>query len=358
MGSVITGTGMFVPDRKVTNEDLSRVMDTDPEWIERRTGVQTRYFASPGTGPSDLAVAAGTEALADAGITAADVDVLITATMTPDSFAPGIAPLVQTKMGLGPIPAHDIRQQCSGFLYGLDLADALLDAGKAETVLVVGAEVHAGYQPWVESWPYLLGQSDTPPTAEQYDRNTRFRAWSVLFGDGAGAAVLRRSQAPNGGILASRLSTDGSHFDLIHVPAPGFVRQPYLTQEIIDADLHMPTMKGRELFRQAVTLMPAAVRAVLDDVDLTVADLDVVVAHQANARIVDAARKQLGLDADIVPINIDRYGNTTAATLPILYDELRRAGRVPPGALVAFTAFGAGAHWGAILYREPMATPA
>ena len=138
-----------------------------------------------------------------------------------------------------------------------------------------------------------------------------------------------------------------------HVAAPGFNRQPYMSREVLDADLHMPTMKGRELFRQAVTLMPEAVEAVVADAGYTIADLDVVVAHQANARIVDAARKQLGVEPEIVPINIDRYGNTTAATLPILYDELRSAGRIHPGALVAFTAFGAGAHWGAILYREP-----
>jgi 3-oxoacyl-[acyl-carrier-protein] synthase-3 len=355
VGSVIIGTGMYVPEREVSNEDLSRVMDTSPEWIERRSGVKTRYFAAPGTGPSDLAAAAGARALTDAGVEIHEVDALITATMTPDAFAPGIAPLVQTKMGLGPIAAHDIRQQCSGFLYGLDLADAILTAGKAATVLVIGAEVHAGYQPWVDSWPYLLGQSDTPPTDAQWERNNRYRAWSVLFGDGAGAAVLRRTDGPGDGILASRLYTDGNHFDLIHVPAPGFARQPYLSQEVLDADLHMPTMKGRELFRQAVTLMPEAVRAVLDDTGLTIDDLDVVVAHQANARIVDAARKQLGVEKDIVPINIDRYGNTTAGTLPILFDELRRAGRIGPGALVAFTAFGAGAHWGAILYREPAA---
>jgi 3-oxoacyl-[acyl-carrier-protein] synthase-3 len=353
VGSVIIGTGMYVPERKITNDDLSRVMDTSPEWIEQRSGVRTRYFAAPGTGPSDLAAAAGLRAVADAGVDIGEVDALITATMTPDAFAPGIAPLVQTKMGLGPIAAHDIRQQCSGFLYGLDLADALLIAGKASTVLVIGAEVHAGYQPWVDSWPYLLGRSDTPPTKAQLERNNRYRAWSVLFGDGAGAAVLRRSDDPGEGILASRLYTDGDHFDLIHVPAPGFARQPYLSQEVLDADLHMPTMKGRELFRQAATLMPAAVRAVLDATGHSVDDLDVVVAHQANARIVHAARKQLGVSEDVVPINIDRYGNTTAGTLPILYDELRREGRVAPGALVAFTAFGAGAHWGAVLYREP-----
>jgi 3-oxoacyl-[acyl-carrier-protein] synthase-3 len=353
MGSVIVGTGMFVPDREITNADLARVMDTDPEWIERRSGVKTRHFAAPGVGSSDLAAEAGSAALADAGLAVEDVDVLITATMTPDSFAPGIAPLVQTKMGLGPIAAHDLRQQCSGFLHGMDLADALLGSGKAETVLVIGAEAHAGYQPWVDSWPYLLGQTDEPPTPEQFERNTRYRAWSVLFGDGAGAAVLRRTEDPDEGILASRLFTDGNHFDLIHVPAPGFSRQPYVSQEVLDADLHMPTMKGRELFRQAVTLMPEAVRACVAEIGLAVADLDLVVAHQANARIVEGARKQLGVGPDVVPINIDRYGNTTAATLPILFDELRREGRVPSGTLVGFTAFGAGAHWGAAIYREP-----
>jgi 3-oxoacyl-[acyl-carrier-protein] synthase-3 len=353
MGSVIIGSGTAIPERVITNDDLTRVMDTDTEWIERRTGVRERHFAAPGTGASDLGAAAGAAALAEAGVDTNDVDLLITATMTPDFFAPGIAPLIQAKMGLGPIPAHDLRAQCSGFLYALDQADAFLSAGKADTVLVVGAEVHAGYQPWVSSWPYLLGDSDTAPSPAEYERNTEYRAWSVLFGDGAGAVVLRRDSRPEAGLIGSVLHTDGDHFDLIHVPGIGFTRQPYINEAQLAAELHMPTMKGRELFRQAVTQMPEAVRTVTAKAGYAVEDLDVVIVHQANARIVEAVRKGLELPAEKVPINIDRYGNTTAATVPILWHELVAAGRITPGTLVAITTYGAGAHWGAALYRAP-----
>ena len=352
MGSVIVGSGIDLPDRVVTNADLARVMDTDPDWIEQRSGVRERRFAAPGTGSSDLAAAAGAAALADAGIEPDDVDLLVTATMTPDFMAPGIAPLVHAKMGLGSIPAHDLRAQCSGFLYALDQADAFLSAGKATTALVIGAEVHAGYQPWVASWPYLLGTSEVPPSPDEYARNTRYRAWSVLFGDGAGAVVMRHHPDPDLGFLATSMHTDGNHFDLIHVPGAGFTRQPYIDAAQLEADLHMPTMKGRRLFREAVTKMPEAVRAVVAAGGYDVTDLDALLAHQANARIVEGVRKALGMDPETVPINIDRYGNTTAATLPILWHDVVGRG-LGSRALVAFTAFGAGAHWGAALYRVP-----
>jgi 3-oxoacyl-[acyl-carrier-protein] synthase-3 len=353
MGSAIVGTGISIPDQVVTNDDLARIMDTSDEWIRSRSGVRERHFAPPGTGASDLAADACRAAIADAGVDPADVDALITATMTPDSLAPGIAALVQAKLGLHSVAAYDIRQQCSGFLYGLDLADALLRSGKAATVVVVGAEVHAGFLPWGDNWEYLLGRSSTPPTDEQFAHNTRFRGWSVLFGDGAGAAVLTHHPADDTGILASRLHTDGNHFDLIHVPGVGFTRQPYLDATQLEAELHLPTMKGRELFRMAVTLMPEAVREVLADAGADVDDVDLVVAHQANARIVDAVRRAMDLPEERVPINIDRHGNTTAATLPILFHELRMQGRVSPGTLTCFTSFGAGAHWGATLHRQP-----
>lgn len=353
MGSTIIGTGVSVPDRIVSNDDLARIMDTSDEWIGRRTGVRVRHFAPPGVGASDLATEAGAAAIRDASLHPEEVDVVITATMTPDSLAPGIASLVQDKLGLPNVTAYDIRQQCSGFLYGMELADALLGSGKAETALVIGAEVHAGFLPFGDSWPYLFGESDIPPTREQWDRNTKYRGWSVLFGDGAGAAVMRRGAEEDEGILAARLRTDGSLFELIHVPGIGSTRQPYIDQAQLDAELHMPSMQGRELFRQAVTLMPEAIRNVVADAKVELEDVDLVIAHQANARIVDGVRRALGVDDDIVPINIDRYGNTTAATLPILYNEMRMSGRVPPGTLVCFTAFGAGAHWGAALYREP-----
>ena len=230
MGAIIVGTGMHVPDNVVSNHDLSRIMDTSDEWITTRTGVKERRFVDPGVGSSDLAVAAVANALEDAEMHASDVDALITATMTPDYLAPGIAGLVQAGLGLSHIAAFDVRQQCSGFLYGLDLADALIQSNRAEVVAVVGAEVHAGFQPWSEeSWQVLMGRSRGPLSQEDYQRNTEHRAWSVLFGDGAGAMILRRGEADEG-ILATSLHTDGESFELIWVPGVGFKSRPYVTE--------------------------------------------------------------------------------------------------------------------------------
>ena len=353
MGSIIVGTGIDVPDEVFTNDDLARIMDTSDEWIRRRTGVRERRFAPPGVGASDLGAAAGHAAIRDAGIHPAEIDVVITATMTPDSLAPGIASLVQDKLGLSTVAAYDIRQQCSGFLYGMELADALLCSGKAETALVIGAEAHAGFLPFGDTWAYVRGESDVPPTDEQRDHNTKYRGWAVLFGDGAGACVMRRGATEDEGMLAARLRTDGSLFDLIHIPGVGFRNHPYIDQAQLDEELHMPSMRGRELFRHAVTLMPEAILGVAEDAKVEPGDIDLVIAHQANVRIVEGVRRALGFGEDAVPVNIDRYGNTTAATLPILFHEQRALGRVGPGTMVCFTAFGAGAHWGAALYREP-----
>lgn len=352
MGSIITGTGIAVPPNVVTNDDLARVMDTSDEWITSRSGVRQRHFADPGVGSTDLGAEAAAAAMADAGVAAGQVDALIAATMTPDHYAPGNAPLIQHKLELGPVAAYDIRQQCSGFLYGLDLGDSLIRSGKADTVVVVGSEVHAGYMPFDRgAWDIVLGRTDQEPTEEQRARATAARGWAVLFGDGGGAVVLQRTDDPDTGFLASTLHTDGRYFDLIHVPGLGFINQPFVDQAQLEAGLHEPTMNGRELFRQAVALMPSAVEKVLAETGLDLKDLDVVVAHQANERILAGVRRSAGLTDEQVPSNIARYGNTTAGTLPILYHELRPT--LSPGSLVAFTAFGAGAHWGAALYREP-----
>jgi len=350
MTTVITGTGMAVPDTVVTNDDLSWIMDTDDDWISSRTGVHERRLVDPGIGSSDLGIIAGRAAIEDAGLLANQVDALVTATMTPDFVAPGIAALVQHGLGLGQIPAFDLRQQCSGFLYGLDLADALISSKRANTVLVVGAEVHAGFLPW--------GARNTdgsliPADAAQRELNNRHRNWSVLFGDGAGAMIVRKGVDPSSGVVASQLFTDGTQFDLIAVPGLGFRHQPYADHDQIDRGRHWPVMDGGGLYRQAVRLMPAAVRSVCKQAAVDIDEIDIVVAHQANERILDGVRRQLGLSPDKVPSNIASYGNTTSATLPILYHELKAAGRVPPGHLICFTAFGAGSHWGALLYREP-----
>jgi 3-oxoacyl-[acyl-carrier-protein] synthase III len=352
MQSVIVGTGMAIPDHCVTNHDLAAIMDTTDEWITKRTGVRQRFCCAPGVGASELAIEACTMAMADANVQPSDVDLLVTATMTPDEFVPGIAPTVQHGLGLRQVGAFDIRQQCSGFLYGLDMADAAIVSGRARTVLVVGAESHTGYMPYGSSWEILRGQRTGPPDAEAYATATESRAWSVLFGDGAAAVVLQADpDAP--GVLSSVLNTDGTLSDLIRVRAAGFKQQPWLDVAQITAGMHHPTFNGLELFRQAVRRMPEAVRHVVDAAGLTLADVDVVVAHQANERILDAVRKEMNVGTDIIPSNIARYGNTTAATLPLLFHELRQDGRIPSGALVCFTAFGAGAHWGALLYRHP-----
>lgn len=353
MGNVICGTGMFVPDNVVTNDDLSRIMDTSDHWITTRTGVKERRFVDPGTGSSDLAVEAGRRAMTDAGIGPGDVDLLVTATMTPDHLAPGIAGLVQVGLGLGNVAAFDIRQQCSGFLYGLDLADAMIASGRTEVAVVVGAEVHAGFQPWSrESWDVVLGRS-TSVDETDYARNSRYRSWSVIFGDGAGAMVLRRGEREDEGLLATSLHTDGAGFELIWVPGVGFKERPYVSHEQIDQDAHLPRMDGGSLFRSAVRAMPEAAREVAARAGVTIEEIDIVVAHQANDRILEGVRRQFELSPEKVPSNIGSYGNTTAATLPILYHELREAGRLGPGKLVCFAAFGAGAHYGAALYREP-----
>ena len=352
MGSAIVGSGVAVPDHLVTNHDLAQIMDTSDEWIVKRTGVRQRHCCAPGEGASDLAIRAGRAALADADIAPGEVDLLVTATMTPDEFVPGIAPTVQTSLGLGQVGAYDIRQQCSGFLYGLDVADAALATERAKTVLVIGAESHSGYMPFGSSWGLLRGERSGDPEPDAYAQATESRGWSVLFGDAAGAVVMRHlPQAP--GMLASVLNTDGTLADLIRVQAAGFKHQPWLDIAQITAGMHLPTFNGLELFRQAARRMPEAVRCVAHKAGVSVDEIDLVVAHQANERILDAVRKEMKVDTGILPSNIDRYGNTTSATLPLMFDELRRAGRIKPGGLVCFTAFGAGAHWGALLYREP-----
>ncbi|MDH3190220.1 MAG: 3-oxoacyl-ACP synthase [Acidimicrobiia bacterium] len=354
MGNHIIGTGMHVPANVVTNKDLARIMDTDDDWIVARTGIRERRFVDEGQGASDLAIAAGIEALEDADVSPADVDVVVTATMTPDYVAPGIAGLVQAGLGLGDVPTFDLRQQCSGFLFALDLADAWLTSGRGATALIIGAEVHAGFQPWSrESWLEVLGQGSGDLAEPDYQVNTAHRAWSVLFGDGAGAMVLRRGEDPDSGVLASSLHTDGRSFELIWVPGVGFRSRPYVSAARIEEASHLPQMDGAGLFRKAVKMMPEATRTAARTAGLDIDDIDLVVAHQANDRILQGVRRELGMGAEQVPSNIETYGNTTSGTIPILYHELRSAGKVPPGSVVAFTAFGAGAHYGAVIYREP-----
>jgi 3-oxoacyl-[acyl-carrier-protein] synthase-3 len=351
MKSVITGSGIALPPHVVTNEQLSRIMDTSDEWIRTRSGIEQRYFAGPGMGSAELGSLAAEAAIRDAGLTPEDIDVVVFATMTPDHVLPGNGPLLQKRIGLRGVPTFDIRQQCSGFLYGLDLADSLLRSGKFERVLLVGAETHSGFMPWGQGWNVVLGLSDEEPDAGEKERNTKSRDRTVLFGDAAGAVIVEKRDDGAAGLLRTRLYTDGGGADALTMSGASFARHPFVSKEQIESGETIPVMNGREVFKTAVTLMPQAVRDVCADEGVTLDDLDLVLIHQANLRIIEGVQKQLGLPSEKVPHNIERYGNTTAATLPLLFHECRQNGLAAPGKLIAFTALGSGLHWGAALYR-------
>lgn len=350
MRSVITGTGIGLPPHVVTNEALSTLMDTSDEWIRVRSGIQERRYAEPGQGSTDLGAIAARQAIADAGLTPADVDAVIFATMTPDHLLPGNGPLLQVALGLRDIPTFDIRQQCSGFLYGLELADLFVQSGRYRRVLLIGAEVHTPFMPWHLGWDTLIGQDTRAITEAERAENTLSRDRTVLFGDGAGAVVIE-AQEGAAGLGAIRLHTDGTGAGVLTMPGVSFKRRPFVTHEQIAASETLPVMSGKEVFKSAVTLMPQAVREVCAASGLAVEALDLLLIHQANLRIIEGVQKALGLPPEKVPHNIERYGNTTAATLPILFHECRDQGLIRPGMNVVFTALGSGLHWGAALYH-------
>jgi 3-oxoacyl-[acyl-carrier-protein] synthase-3 len=349
--AVVVGSGSYIPANRVTNEMMARLMDTSDEWIRERSGVEARHYVDPGVGTSDLGVEAAKTAIAHAGLTPQDIDLVVFATMTPDHYFPGSGALLQKKLGLGHVPCFDIRQQCVGFLYGLQLVDAHVRAGFAKNVLLIGAEIHSGFMPWdAPQWEYLYGRSDTPPTPEQYAWNTRFRHLVVLFGD-AGSAVVVTAHEGDRGIIDQELHTDGSDYDKLYVPGTGFKHRPYVDPEQFKRGDHIPVMDGRYVFKMATTRMVEAAGAVLARNGVSVGDLKMVLMHQANKRINEYCQKALGLPDEKVHHNIERYGNTTAATIPLLWDEVVRDGRVAPGDLVLMVAFGAGMNWGATLLR-------
>jgi 3-oxoacyl-[acyl-carrier-protein] synthase-3 len=352
MNAVITGTGVGLPRNVVPNERLARIMDTSDEWIRTRSGIEQRYYASDGEGSAALGTAAARAALESAGRGPGDIDAVVFATMTPDHVLPGNGPFLQRDLGLRAVPTFDIRQQCSGFLYGLELADSLIKAGKYRCVLVVGAEVHTPFMPWHLGWDTTIGQSEREVTEEERAVNTRLRDRIVLFGDGAGALVLEATSREECGFLRINLYTDGNAWECLSMKGAGFLNRPFVTPAQIEAFETVPHMEGREVFRQAVTLMPQAVRNVTGEAGVDLAELDLVLIHQANLRIIEGVQKQLGLEAEKVPHNIERYANTTAATLPILLHECFEEGKIQDGSLIAFTALGSGLHWGAALYRH------
>ena len=351
MRAVIRGTGMHVPPYVVDNDRLALLMDTSDEWVRQRTGVETRRFAGLDQATSDLALPAAERALQDAGLGKEEIDYVVFATMTPDFYFPGAGSIFQHKLGLGTVPCLDIRQQCSGFLYGLQVADALVRSGGFRNVLLVGAEVHGGFLPW-RSWDVVLGESNERVDDEEYAWNTRFRDRIVLFGDGAGAFVISAEEGAEGpGIEAVHAHADGKYADKMWVDGGGSAYRPYFEPSMFESGATIPIVEGREVFRMAVTLMPEAVETILREQGHSLDDLRLLIMHQANLRINEAVQKRFGLPDERVYNNIQKYGNTTAATLPMAYHEARTERDLQEGDLVCFAAVGGGLTWGAALYR-------
>jgi len=350
--SVILGSGSFIPSNEVTNDMLARIMDTSDEWTRERSGIETRYYADPGVAASDLGLYAAEEALAQAKVGKEDIDLIIFATMTPDHYFPGSGGLLQAKMGIRNIPCFDVRQQCAGFLYGLQLACAHIQSGMATTVLLVGAEVHTGFMPWTKAnYDYLYGRTDVPPTPEELAWNSRFRHLTVLFGDAAAAVVVQASNDTDRGVIDSILHTDGTDYKKLYVPGVGSKHRPYVDPTQFGRGDHVPVMDGRFVFKAATSLMTEVSKEILDRNAYKVDDLAMVLMHQANRRINEHVQKMLAIPEQKVLHNIHKYGNTTAATIPLLWNECVRTGRIRPGDLVLMVAFGAGMNWGATLLR-------
>ena len=352
MRAQITGTGMYVPPTTVDNHALSRVMETTDEWIQVRTGISERHYADPDQATSDLAVPAARDAIEDAGLEPTDIDYLVFATMTPDYYVPGSAPFLQRKLGLAHVPCLDIRQQCAGFIYGMQLAVALIQSGQHGRVLVVGAEAHASLIPWRdETWQVVLGTADGPVSDDDYRRNTDTRDRVVLFGDGAGAVVVEARNEDDRGVIDCLLHTDGNQAERLWTKAGGSAFRPYFHPDMYHSDDVIPIVDGRKVYVLAVTAMPEVTIEILDRNDLTLDDLDLLIMHQANLRINEGVQKRLGLPDEKVFNNIQKYGNTTAATIPIAFHEACQQGRVKSGDLVCFVGLGSGLNWGAVLYR-------
>lgn len=327
--SRILGVGKYLPERRVTNLDLAKMFDTSDEWIRQRTGIVERRFADEGVYCSDLALEASREALKSAGMKAEDLDFIIFATLSPDHHFPGNGCYLQPKLGIAGIGCMDVRNQCSGFLYSLAAADAFVRIGMYRRVLVVGAEVHSS------------GLSF----------NDEGRDVSVIFGDGAGAVIVGPSEDPSKGILSNHLHADGAFADILRLEMFDISRKPCLTHEMLDRGSLWPRMKGKDVFRVAVTKIPEVVEEGLRAADLKVEDIDLFIPHQANLRINQFAAARLGVPEEKFYSNIQRYGNTTAASLPIALSEALEEGLVRDGSLIMLVAFGAGFTWGACVIR-------
>ena len=326
VSTVILGTGAYAPARVLTNTELALTIDTSDEWIVSRSGIRERHIAAPGEMTSDMAVHAARLALADAKLQPADIDLLVIATITPDMPMPATACSVQHKLGLSTSTAcFDLNAACSGFIYALDTACALVGSGRYRHALVIGVEKLSSIVDWT-------------------DRTT-----CVLFGDGAGAAVIGASARPAVGLIGAKLGSYGNCVDLLCIPAGGS-NTPASTASLASRD-HFLKMKGKEVFKYAVRGMEEAARDILEQHGIAANQINLVIPHQANLRIIESIAQYLELPMERFFVNLDRYGNTSAASIPIALDEARRAGRINPGDLTLLVAFGAGLTYGSALIR-------
>ncbi len=320
----ITGTGSAVPEKVLTNADLEKMVDTTDEWITTRTGIKERRIAAEGECTSTFATAAAEKALEMSGVSAEELDLIIVATVTPDFPFPSTACLVQKNLKATKAAAFDISAACSGFLYAISVVEKFIKTGAVAKALVVGAETLTRITDWT-------------------DRNS-----CVLFGDGAGAVILEASDK-EGGVLSTHIHSDGSYWELLHQPACGS-RNP-ADHRVIDERLTFIKMQGNEVFKLAVRAMEDAANEALSANSISNEDIDLFISHQANRRIIDAIAKRLNLTKEQVFINLERYGNTSAASIPIALDEANRAGRVKNGDLVLLDSFGGGLTWASVIMR-------
>ena len=324
--SRILGTGHYLPERVLTNFDLEKMVDTSDEWINSRTGIRERHVAAEGEATSDMAIAAAKGALEMAGITAKDLDLIVVATISPDMQMPSTAMFVQRAIGArSDCPGFDIAAACAGFVYNMGIADAFIRTGQAKYVLIVGAEMITRYVDW-------------------NDRNT-----CVLFGDGAGAAVIGPSEDDKRGILSTHLYADGGQAESLWIPGGG-TKYP-MTHEVIDQNLHRVKMVGKDVFKFAVKAMSAAAETALEANGMTADDVDWLIPHQANMRIIEGVVQRTGVPIERCIVNIDKTANTSSASVGIALDQAVRAGKIKPGQSVLFAALGGGIAWGSALVR-------
>jgi 3-oxoacyl-[acyl-carrier-protein] synthase-3 len=320
----IIGLGSYVPEKVITNQDLEKMVDTSDKWIVERTGIRERHVVQAGETTSDLAFKAAERALLDAGVNANEIDLIIVATVTPDMSFPTVACLVQERLKAVKAAAFDITAVCSGFMYAMVAGSTFIQTGVYKKVLVIGAEALSTIVDWT-------------------DRNT-----AILFGDGAGAAVLAET-TPGYGILGVHLGADGAGGDLLKVPAGGS-RSPASTDTVANR-LHFVQMDGNEVFKFAVKVMGEAAKQALEDANLSANDVSYLVPHQANMRIILSAAKRIGISMDKVIVNVDKYGNTSAASIPIALDEAVKDGKIKHGDVIVMVGFGGGLTWGASVIK-------